>query len=366
MAAMEAKKSPTIRDVALRAQVSIATVSNVLSNRASVNPELAERVRSAVREFGYEVHRVASQLRSGKSHVVTVLVPSLENPFFTAIISSIEQHSRSLGYDIIIASSNDDEEVERGRLSALLSWRPLGVVVVPCTDAFASRSVLEAAEVPYVIADRVVEELSGVDAVTVDNRAGAGLAAKHLVDLGHRDVLVVASSLALANIRQRCAGIRAVFSRAGLEEPTVLECGHTFETVAEHLGSWLEHHACPTGVIALTNFGTLGVMAALSKLSIRIPDRVSLVGFDDYVWMRAGSPSITAIRQPVDEMGAHAVKLLHARIRGDDSPRSRIRLACELVERGSTQSIGAAGVRSKINPRSAGKAHLRRKQGEQP
>jgi DNA-binding LacI/PurR family transcriptional regulator len=363
---METKKAPTIRDVALLAQVSIATVSNVLSNRSSVNPELAERVRAAVRELGYEVHRFASQLRSGKSHVVTVLVPSLENPFFTAIIASIEHHSSSLGYDIIVASSNGDEEIERGRLSALLSWRPLGAVIVPCNDAFEPRAVLESADVPYVVADRVVEEASEVDAVTVDNRAGAGLAARHLVDLGHRDLLVIASSLSLANIRQRCAGIQDVIARAGLPEPTVLECGFTFETVTEQLGSWLEQHPCPTGIIALTNFGTLGVMAALSQRSIRIPDQVSLVGFDDYIWMRAASPSITAVRQPVEEIGAQAMKLLHARIRGDGGPRSRVRLACELIGRSSTRSIAAPGIRSPTGSRRAAKAAPRRKGRGQP
>jgi DNA-binding LacI/PurR family transcriptional regulator len=347
---MEAKKSPKIRDVALRAGVSPATVSNVLAGRATVNPALAERVRAAVRELGYEVHRFASQLRSGKSHVVAVIVPSLENPFFTSLIASIERHARGQGYDIVVASANDDEAVERARLAALLSWRPLGVVIVPCTDAFGSRSVLAAAGVPHVVVDRVVEGLAGVDAVTVHNRAAAGLAAEHLVGLGHRDVLVVASTLGLGNIRERWAGVRGVFARAHRGEPAVLEVGLDFEEATRRLVAHLERRPCPTGIIALTNFVTLGAMAALAQLTLRVPEQVSLVGFDDYVWMRAATPPVTAVRQPIDDLGAVAVRLLGRRIRGDLVAPSRIRLACELVERGSTRRIGPARVRRQDLP----------------
>jgi DNA-binding LacI/PurR family transcriptional regulator len=342
---MVSGKPPTIRDVASRAKVSIATVSNVLANRKSVNPALVDRVRAAVKDLRYQPDRAASQLRSGRSRVVAVLVPSLENPFFTSIIASIERHLRRDGYDIVIASSNDQEDVECARLATLLSWRPQGVVIVPCTDAFASRSMLQGASVPFVVVDRVVEEISGVDVVGVDNHGAGALAADHLVKLNHRNVLVFASSLKLANIRQRLAGIRRVFSRAGLPEPAILDAGYTFEMVAERLEGWLSHHRCPTGVIALTNFVTLGVVSALSDLSIGIPDQVSLVGFDDYVWMRATTPPLTAIRQPVDHIGAEAVKLLQSRLQGDDSPPTAVRLACEMVERASTRRLGRSGPR---------------------
>jgi LacI family transcriptional regulator len=353
-----AGKPPTIRDVATRAGVSTATVSNVLANRSSVNPTLAERVRAAVRALGYEVDRAASQLRSGRSRVVAVVVPSLENPFFTSIIASIERHVRSDGYDIVVASSGDQEDVERARLAALLSWRPLGVVVIPCTDAFASRAVLRDAGVPYVVVDRVVEQTSGVDSVSVDNQAAGVLAAEHLVGLGHRNVLIFASSLRLANIRERCAGVRRAFAAAGLPEPSILEAGFVIEEVSEKLEAWLARHRRPTGIIALTNFATLGAMSALAKLSIRVPDQVSLVGFDDYVWMRASSPPITAVRQPVDHIGAEAVKRLRSRIREDDAPPVSVHLACDLVVRSSTKH--AETVRARSTGRAEGAPPRRR------
>lgn len=344
---MASGKPPTIHDVAARAKVSAATVSNVLAKRKTVNAKLAERVRKAVVDLKYEVDRAASQLRSGRSRVVAVLVPSLENPFFTSIIASIERHLRRDAFDILIASSNDQEDVERARLTALLSWRPQGVVIVPCTDAFASRELLVGAKVPYVVVDRVVEGISGVDVVGVDNQGAGALAAEHLVKQGHQNVLVFASSLKLANIRERLAGIRRVFSKAGLPEPAILDAGYTFEMVAERLEGWLAHHRRPTGIFALTNFVTLGVVSALSELSIRIPDDVSLVGFDDYVWMRATTPPLCAVRQPVDHIGAQAVSLLQHRLSGSDSPPTEVRLACELVERASTRHLGRASSKSR-------------------
>jgi DNA-binding LacI/PurR family transcriptional regulator len=322
-------------DVARRAGVSPATVCNVLGSRKPVDRELALRVRAAVAELGYEVDRVASQLRSGKARIITLLVPSLENPFFTAFIAAIERCVRDEGYDIVVASSGDDEATERARLSALLSWRPAGLVVIPCTDAFAARGQLDALGIPYVIADRATGG-QNADTVGVDNEHAAAMAASHLLDLGHRDVLLVASSLTLANIRERCVGVGRAFADAGVPPPRLVEVGQTFDAAADRLTEWLGEHAPPTAMIALTNFATFGALAAFARIGVRVPEQVSLVGFDDYAWMNAAAPSITAVRQPVEQVGCEAWNRLQSRIAGDASPPVHLRLACELKVRHST------------------------------
>ena len=333
------RKPATMRDVAQRAGVSPATVSNVLGQRKPVDPALAERVRRAAAELDYAVDRAASQLRSGKAQVVAILVPSLENPFFTALIAAVERSLSRDGYDIIVASSGDDAATERKRLAALLSWRPAGVVVVPTTDNFASRDPLDGARVPYVTVDRVADD-PDLDAVTVDNAAAARVAAGHLLELGHRQLLVVASSLALANIRERCDGARAAWRAAGLAEPAVLEVGLSFDEIAERIDAHLERCGRPTAVLALTNFATLGVIAAFGRRDIAIPADVSLVGFDDYRWMAVATPSITAVAQPVERMGAAAWERLRARIAGGGDAPSRLKLACRLEIRQSTRAVG--------------------------
>ena len=126
-----AGKRVTIKDVATTAGVSPATVSNVMLGRKAATAEVAERVRHAALMLGYIADRSASQLRSGKARILTVLVPNLTDPFFAGVIAALEQCAQAEDFDILVASSNADEAIERKRLAALLSWRPSGMVVVP-------------------------------------------------------------------------------------------------------------------------------------------------------------------------------------------------------------------------------------------
>lgn len=325
----------SIKDVAKRAAVSPGTVSNVFSGNRPVKPELAARVRKAADELGYQPDRAASQLRAGKARVVAVLVPDLNNPFFTALIASIETCIRDEGYDIIVASSNGNAENEAARLATLLAWRPAGLVVVPCDDVFAGRDLIRRARVPFVVADRVPLQFEG-DAVTVDNADAGDKAARHLIGLGHRDVVVAASTLTLQNIRERCAGIEEVFRSHGLLAPSLIEVGLTFEIAAERLSTFMSQDRRPSAFLALTNFGTLGVLATLQQWGLSVPNDVSVLGFDDYSWMRAVAPPLTAIRQPVEAMGHEVWTRLRTRIAGDKEPERRVKLLCELMIRGST------------------------------
>lgn len=325
----------SIKDVAKHAGVSPGTVSNVFSGNRGVRSDLVARVRKAAEELGYQPDRAASQLRAGKARVVAALVPDLNNPFFTGLIASIEASLRNDGMDIIVASSNGDPFEERARLSALLAWRPAGLIAIPCSDEFGSRDLVEKAGVPCVVVDRVPDLFDG-DAVTVDNIEAGRIAAQHLVDLGHRDIVVVASTLKLKNIRERCEGIEQVFAAHGLGRPTLIEVGLDFDTAAARLAGFMEGERQPTAFLALTNFGTLGVLASLQQWGRSVPADVSVLGFDDYSWMRAVTPPLTAIRQPVDEMGREVWSRLRLRIGGSAEPGSRMKLRCKLMTRAST------------------------------
>lgn len=323
---------PSIKDVARLAGVSAGTVSNVFSGNRPVTPELAIKVRAAAKRLGYQPDRAASQLRAGKARAIGVLVPELTNPFFTILIAAIEAAAAEDGYDILVASAGRGDEA--ARLATLLAWKPAGVVIVPCDDAFASRAVLDRAGVPYVVVDRVPEGFDG-DAVLVDNGGGGALAAQHLIELGHRDVVVAASLLTLGNIRERCAAIDSVFRGSDLPSPSLIEVGINFEMATERLAVFMTEERRPTAFLALTNFATLGVLATLQKWNVRIPDDVSVLGFDDYSWMQAVNPPLTAIRQPLDDMGRQAWAILSRRIADRAAPPMQYRLACSLVRRRS-------------------------------
>ena len=152
-----ARKVVTIRVVAKAAGVSPATVSNVFGGRKPVADALAQRVREAARTLGYQADRAASLLRSGRARIVAIVVPDLDNPFYTAVISAVEDRARRDGYEVFVASTREDVANEGGRLSALLAWRPAGVVVISTSDRFPGRTLLEQAGTPYVLADRPTE-----------------------------------------------------------------------------------------------------------------------------------------------------------------------------------------------------------------
>jgi len=329
------KVSASIKDVARLAGVSPGTVSNVFSGNRAVRPDLVARVRKAAEDLGYQPDRAASQLRAGKARIVVALVPDLNNPFFTGLVAAIEASVRLDGLDMIVASSSGDAAEERARIQALLAWRPAGFVVVPCTDAFNSRELIMRAGIPFAVADRVASSFDG-DAVTIDNVDAGRKAAEYLVGLGHTDVVVAASTLALQNIRERVEGIEAVFAEHRLPPPTLMEVGLDFDTAAERLAVFMEGERQPSAFLALTNFGTLGVLASLQRWNLRVPQDVSVLGFDDYSWMSAVTPPLTAIRQPVGAMGREIWHRLRARIAGSTEPASRTRLSCELVVRAST------------------------------
>ena len=254
------RKAATVKDVAEKAGVSPATVSNVLGGRKNVNADMAARVHAAAAELGYEADRAASFLRSGQSRIVAMMVPSLDNPFFTSIIASVERWSNANGFDLIVASCNESDAVEKARVGALLSWRPAGVIVIPNSERFPARDALDFSGTPYVLADRAIPGLAA-DAVTIDNLAAGRRVADHLVGLGHRDVTVCASTLELSNIRERCDGVRSRLEDDEDVRLSVLEVGLTFDRASATIQQWLQGSPRTTAVFALTNFSTLAVLA---------------------------------------------------------------------------------------------------------
>jgi LacI family transcriptional regulator len=354
------RKRATIKDVAARAGVSIATVSNVFSGNKPVNADLQARVRKAARDLAYDVDRAASQLRSGQAKVVGVLVPDLDDVFFTSLVSQIEVLAQADGYDIIVASSRDDIGIEASRLRAMLAWRPSGLIVVPCSDGIPEVLAAEVSRLPMVFPDRVPPDGSIVDTVAIDNRDAGSVAARHLLTLGHRDVLIAASHLSISPIRERIAGATDLMRTMVQREPTVVELGSNAERGADILRHWLERHERPTAVIGLTNVTTLSVLSALATLRIDIPDPVSVLGFDDYPWMSARRTGLTAIRQPIREMAAAAWARLRSRMAGEAGPPRAIVLGTSLQVRDSTVALRSASADpDPVTPARRGPVRLR-------
>jgi LacI family transcriptional regulator len=326
-------KLPSIRTVASIAGVSTATVSNVLNARRSVAPELAERVRAAVAELGYIADVGASRLRSRKSAVAGVVVPDLANPFFGAFVSALEQAARKDGYELLIVSAGDDPAQEAARLRTLLTWRPAGLIIVPCGNEVIGLDAALAARVPLVAADRFPTGVA-MDVVAVDNRAAAAEITRHLIEGGRRHILAAASDHAIGNMHERCEGIRIAAGREA--EVELLDVGHTLAEARARLTERLTGGLPPDALFTLNNISTLGALGAIAATGLRVPEDLALAGFDDVEWMQAVSPPVTAVRQPVERLGAEAWARLMARVAGDSSPPHELRLACTLEIRESS------------------------------
>ncbi len=338
------KKAPSIRDVAARASVSTATVSNVFSGNKAVSEEVAARVRRVAEELGYKANRAASQLRSGKSNVVGVLVPDLSDPFFTSIITKLEELAWLGGYEIVVANSNDSPEVEKGRLNALLQWLPAGMIVVPCKDVLPEGLLREKDSVPFVVVDRAGDS-NVVDTVQIDNEDAGRIATKYLAEIGHRDIVLAASDMNLIAIRQRCRG--AIDAMAGAGGRTrIVELGADPGAAGEVLIRWLERNDPPTAVFAITDMMTLAALACFAKRKTDIPDQMSVIGFDDFPWMSARRTALTAVRQPVNGYAEAIWGRLSARIDGDTQPKTNVVLNCTLEIRDSARPVKARALPS--------------------
>jgi LacI family transcriptional regulator len=333
-------KLPSIRTVASLAGVSTATVSNVLNARRSVGPALAARVHAAVAELGYIADLGASRLRSRRSTVVGVLVPDIANAFFGAFVAVLEGAARREGYDLLAVSSGDDPVQEAARLRALLTWRPAGVILIPCDDRLPGREVARAAGVPLIAADRI--PLGGpLDLVAVNNRQAAAEVAQHLIAGGRRHILTVAARANISNVAERIAGARAAARAAGATLE-VLEVGFTLADSRARLAARLATRPLPDAVFTLNNVATLGALGALNAAGLVVPADMALVGFDDEEWMHVVSPPITAVRQPVAQLGLAAWARLMARIGGDAAPPTEVRLTCTLEIRDSSLPVRRA------------------------
>lgn len=329
------KPTASIKDVAARAGVSTATVSNVFSGKKPVKPDLAAKVRSVAKDLGYHVNRAASMLRSGRNKIVAVVVPDLADPHFTSVIREIERLAKRDGYEIIVANSDNDADNERSRLEALLSWQPAGLIMIPCTDTLPDQLRTGVDGVSVVLADRVANKTLA-DSVTIDNADAGWIAAKYLCELGHQNILLIASDCGIEPIRERRRGaVEAIAEFSGTAH--VIDAGSDPEAGAFRVGKWMDRNTHPTAMIALNDMTTLAVLTCLAERKIEVGTEMSVVGFDDYPWMIARRTPITAIRQPVPEIAAVIWKRLQSRMQGDAAPVQAIELECSLKIRDSAR-----------------------------
>ncbi|WP_067177599.1 LacI family DNA-binding transcriptional regulator [Microtetraspora niveoalba] len=341
----------TIHDVARAAGVSVASASRALSGRRKVTPEIAERVERAAAELGYRPNAVAKALRDQTTGTIGMIVPGIGNPFFTTIVEAVESRLQETGRDLLLCASRYRPDLEARRLETLLARRVDGLIISPCDIEASVPAVLNAARrVPLVQVDRYIEG-GGADWVGVDDDSALAQAVDHVVRGGARLVTFVGSRLMNSSARSRLSGFERAAARAGVDATPPLLGEFTLEWGVEAGRLLLDGGAMPDAVVCGNDEIAVGLVRALRTGGVRVPDDVSVVGFDDVGHASMCDPPLTTVRQPVEEMAAEAVRLLGQVRVSDPRPAQRIAIAPRLVVRETSRPVPAGGGEVSVNGR---------------
>jgi LacI family transcriptional regulator len=333
---MAARHRPTMRDVAEAAGVSTATVSNVLQGRRFVGPEKQQRVLDAIATLSYSPNRVAASLRSKRSHIIGVVLPDITTSFFSAMFRRIEELAGDSNYQILLAESQEDTRRERERIQALIARQIDGLIVVPCIDKSPGLDEIRQSGIPTIIFDRVAAD-TDFDSIEVDNIAAAREGTMHLLSLGHRDIVFLASDPGLRNIAERTAGYTLALREAGLgDRARVVVSGDKAIDGERAMEAILREGGRPSAVFTSTHILAMGALRAIWAAGLRIPQSISLLTFDESVWMTALRPFLSVIHQPVEKIAQAIWATMTERLAGRASPPVHLTLRCQLVAREST------------------------------
>ena len=338
----------TIADVAREAGVSITTVSRFINGRYdAMSTETRERLQAVIERLGYVPDGAAQSLRTGRSLLIGVVLANIAHPYWALVLAGIEEECRRLGYGVLISSAGNRSDLEDRYLHVLLKKRVDGILLNPTAISAERAARWAALPCPVVALDRTVRGLDHLDLVAMDNVAGAKLAVQHLLSLGHRRIGFISWAVnGLSNREERLRGYREALQEAGIEpDPRwVIFARERWGDAARRILGLFAGPAAPTAIFSPSGLLNLEVLTGLRLLGLRIPDDVSVVGYDESPWDALLDPPLTTVATPAKRLGVLAVRQLHWRIvNGSAAPRREVRLKVKLVVRGSTQEVRADG-----------------------
>lgn len=330
--------SASIKEVALKAGVSVATVSRVINGTGPVAEETRRRIQDAIDKLRYVPHGAARSLITNQTDTVGVLLPDLYGEFFSEVIRGIDHAARGSGYHVLVSGFHSDRaEIEavlramRGRVDGL-------IVLSPDVDAQTLQRNLPDTLPVVLLNTRVDGEGASFDAIRVDNYGGAFAMVRHLAALGHSRVALIRGPEENVDARERLRGYReALSSLAGGLFPALEIEGDFSEESGHRAGrQLLEMEPRPTAVFAANDSMAIGCLFALREAGVRVPEDVALAGFDDIPIARYLSPPLSSVHVPIAELGTRAMeRLLHALASKNAHERLQETVPTTLVVRGS-------------------------------
>lgn len=311
MAERDPVAAESLEDVAARARVSTASVSRALRGLPGVSDSTRQRILAAAAELDYAISPAASRLASGRTCTIGLVVPYVNRWFFSQVITGVERYLRRAGFDLLLYNLGDDAGRERFFATMPLRRRVDAVLVLSLPLTEPEAETLRSLGVPLAVVGAVIE---GFACIGIDDMAGANVAVQHLVNLGHRDIAMITGGLDMPMYRptplQRRAAYLDVLNRAGIAYDPRLEVdgGFTIAGGAHAMSELLGRRRQLTAVFAQSDEMAFGAMKALHRACLRVPEHVSVVGFDDHDM--ADLLDLTTVRQPVLKQGEEAARML--------------------------------------------------------
>lgn len=332
----------TIKDVAERAGVDSSTVSRIINNdpKLSVRAETRLRISTAIRELGYQTNSMARNLRLNISGAIGMLIPDITNPSFPEMIKGVESSSSEKDLSLILCNTGDIPEKELKMIRFLLNRRVDGLLLASVHMRDETIEEVEKSGVPCVFVNRGNRRDTGAYVVT-DNAAGAKMAVRHLISLGHRKIAHIAGFLYTDTGIERMMGYRKELNLADipLDSEYMVEAGYAELDGYRAMNKLLLLPDRPTAVFAANDLLAMGAILAMNENGVRVPEDISIVGFDDIWVVERITPALTTVKVPLYEMGYLAMDMLFHKMKDVQIEQERIVLEPLLVVRRSTAEL---------------------------
>ncbi len=335
---MAGKWGPTIRDVAALAGVSHQTVSRVINGNERVSPETRQKVEDAIAHLGYQPNALARGMALGRPHTFACLSPNLTDYTFASIMEGATTEAQRLGYYVISASAPDDESFAQWMDQLIASRRAEGIIVLnPYADG---RRSLIPPEVPAVFVG-ARPRAEAIGSIGLDDEAAGHTATQHLIDLGHRAIAHLTGPLAEDCAQDRRAGYLRGLQEAGIARPDALIRNGDWSATAgfDAVREWSKQGVDYTAIFAQNDLMAIGAIRALREAHRKVPQEVSVVGFDDIPLASYFDPALTTMRQNTFAIGQEAARKLVQAVEHPGSEVEHLRLAAELVVRQTTMRL---------------------------
>ncbi|NLO82360.1 MAG: LacI family transcriptional regulator [Clostridiales bacterium] len=328
----------TIKDVAKRAGVSASTVSRALSGKVPVDRETRDRVMEAVRALNYRPNVLAKGLKEGRTNTIGLIIPNICNPIFPAVARGVEDVARENGFTVVLCNTDEDMDMERSYVEKLQNRWVDGLIFATAREESEHILKLKQQAFPVVLVARHMG--AAVDAVVVDNYSSSVEAVDYLIKTGHKKICIVVGDRDLMLYRERFEGYRHALESAGLPlyHAMVLDVSGRDDNGYDAIKSMLERGIIPDAIFATSDPRAIGAIRAIKDCGLRVPDDISVIGFDDLDISLYIDPPLTTVSQPLYEMGREAARKLINLINGDKDEKPQITIMeTRLVKRKSVK-----------------------------